>query len=456
MKPATFVEMQERQQRSSDPPASSRLAPDQTGLLSLQRSAGNAAVTSALLSRQPDQTDAALPESDEAAELPVLDPETEQMLNRLFPRQQAATYEVIGGSTGAQSIGNKSGGELTTGALVLWRREHINLDDAYRQSADRSHGRGGNTVEPTRGGGAGTAAGEHWGMLFAAWDYRNRQGRATGEIDIPGVEALARLGNLADVRSMVRRGSPYRRAAEASYDRHDIVENPSASEMFNRVLDAINELDRAGGGQLTVNFQGHGGRGAIDGVDGEVIDRTTLLTLGRMASEQGVHLTFILDTCNVGSAALLAENQEMVNVTEASEHTSPQTQAAIRAMGRPLRTLMDIGLRLNDLATDLRSQRVRNNAERVMARETMTRARTILSELTELSQSHPEISGLVNLRIRALSPDIAFLVLLGRPSVRRRDLLRARESLAPLLDELNFVMDTGVAGLQAIVEADSP
>lgn len=420
-------------------------------VLQLQRSAGNAAVVAALRVQRQEQTGETETGSS-VAEVPQLDPELARQLRELFPDPVAGTYEVIGGSTGAQS----TSGQLTEGALETWRRERIDLDEAYRRSADRSHLRGGRAVYPTRGGGESSGHGVRWGLLLAAWDYQNRQGRPTSEVGIPpnpGVAAPRRETNLYGIQAMLRQGSPYRVAAEASYEHHRIVENPTAIQMDGAIVEEIYALAIAGGGQLTVNFQGHGGRGRIVGVNGGVLDRNRFRRLGEMASRQGVHLTFVLDTCNVGSAALLAENSEMFEVGQDADDLPAEVQAEMQRIGRPLCRLTRLGLRLNDLAMDLRWAKVRTTRERQETVETLVAVRAKLKKISEFCQNHPEMIGAAELPLLAITPDLEFRLLLDDDSFTRRQARDARELLAPLLDRLNEVIGTGVDRLRALTEA---
>lgn len=413
-------------------------------LLRLQRTAGNTAVVAALQVQRQDQDQAAETEAD----VPQLDPALARHLRELFPDQDAGTYQVVGGSTGAQS----TSGELTAGALATWQHEQIDFEEAYRRSADRSHPDGERAVEPTRGGGSSSVRGVRWGLLFAVWDYHNLQGRPTNELDIPGASAPRPASNLSDVRAMLQEGSPYRTAAEATYDHHRVVENPTATEMSSNILDEIVAVSRAGGGRLTVNFQGHGGRGSIEGVDGDVLDRRTLRMLGEMASEQGVHLTFVLDTCNVGSAALLAENTEMANLIEGADDLPPEALAELRSIGEPLVQLTQLGLRLNDLAVDLRWVEVGTAEQRQETRATLEAARAALEDLSAHCRDHPEIIGGPELRMLAIPPEIEFRLLLDAASFTRAQARGSRELLAPLLDRLNEVLSDGVDRLRALTE----
>lgn len=386
-----------------------------------------------------------------------IDPALEAQLRELFPIGQGPGAEVISTSTGAQS----TAGELTIRALRTWRRDRVSLDDAYRSAAEQRLDRvgGGPDVVPTRGGADPPLAPTlQWGVLLAAWDYANLRRRpdaaeAAGIAEYLREDESGHSGNLGDVRAMLRAGSPFMRAASASYGRHIVVENPSASGMTSAIYDAIDQLAEHLGngeqGQLTVNFQGHGGRGEIEGVDGQAVSRTALLGMASYARERGVHLTFILDTCNAGSAALLAENHELFDVAVRAEDAPEETRAALRAAGRGLIPLLQIGLALNDIATDLRFQRLRNDGERAQAVAMLREAARLLDELAPNNENLPRIPGLTQLLLLAVAPRLTFRFIVDRP-FSLRQMRSARESLAPLLDAINDTVSRQVDVLRAI------
>lgn len=446
-------------------------------LARLQRAAGNRAVgamvrhgvpasarppvVGAALARgihRDDTGDDADADVDDPGEIAGLDPALEAQLRELFPIDDGPGAEVITTSTGAQS----TTGELTSRALQLWRREHVALDDAYRQAADEDLapvGGSGPDVVPTRGGAAPPERpAVHWGVLLAAWDYANVRGRedpteASGIAPFLQPEGGGNSGNLGDVRAMLRQGSPFMQAADG-YDRHVVVENPSTAGMTSAIYDAADGLgalvapgQRA---QLTVNFQGHGGGGAIEGVDGEVLERGDLLRAAEYAREQGVHVTYVLDTCNAGSAALLAENREFYDVATRAQDAPPETQAALRAAGQVLVPIFQIGLELNDIATAIRFQRLRNDAERAQAVATLERAIALVEQLDDLRADHPDIPGFPEIGLLGLTPRITFRLLVERGRFSLRRLRDARETLAPLLDAINDLLSDQVDELSAI------
>ena len=419
----------------------------------LQTSVGNRALSASLiqLSRQETEDEDVAP----ASEVPRLDPALEAMLTDLFPETQAESFEVISGSTGAQS----TSGELTASALRLWRREHIPLDEAYRRSADRSLGPRAQPIAPTRGGTEGSATPTtRWGLLLGAWDYQNVMGRSDDRVQIPGSPPDRPSGNLNDIRRMLRDGSPFSRAAAASYDNHRQIENPTANQMSSAVLEATYQL--AAGlapgqtGHLTVNFQGHGGGGAIEGVDGQVLTRTDLRFLATHAAENGVHITYVLDTCNAGSVALLATNEQMVDVHRRGQQLDEPDREELRSRGRPLVPLARHSLALSDIAYEIRWAKVRTPAERSAATSALERARETIATIRQYSLGHPEIEGLPTVNLLALSADISFRLLL-ETRFTQRALRASRETLAPVLDDLNGILQREVASLNRLVNSRS-
>ena len=151
---------------------------------------------------------------------------------------------------------------------------------------------------------------------------------------------------------------------------------------------------------------------------------------------------------------MLAENYELYDIATRAENASPETQAALRAAGRALIPIFQIGLELNDIATELRFQRLRNDAERASAVAKMERAIDLIETLDDHRVYHPDISGFSELGLLALSPKITFRALVDR-SFSLRQMRAARETLAPMLDAINDLLSAQVDEL-ATIAGDAP
>lgn len=442
--------------RNDGPAPSVAVLHGQQGLLRLQRSIGNHAVASLVggstVQREEDEE-----EEDDGSgaedSVPRLDPQLRAQLQALFPIPQGPTYETMTTSTGAQS----TSGELTRDALRLWRRETISLDDAYRRvSREPSLRDGSRRVVPTSGGQEPGEVTVTWGLLLALWDYHNVAGRDEGgsipEVDPPNHR---RASQLADVRAMLREGSPFRRAAESSYDHHEIAENPTAQGMVGAIMDTVdrlaNGLAEGQQAQLTVNFQGHGGWGNLHGVDGRDLGRGQLRSIATYARERGVHLTYILDTCNAGASALLAENEEMVAIADQlPQDMDPQRRAQLAARGAPVSELMQIGHTLSDIATAMRSVRIRNTSERQTARRWLYDLRATLAHLMEFGFRSTDIEGVRDLALSVAEIDARFRRLETGRHLSQVQFRGSRESLAPTLHAINDILGREVDRLHTM------
>jgi hypothetical protein len=438
----------------SHAPRGSRQSVREDAVQQLQRQAGNAAVA-ALLTRRVQRQEAG--DTEASVELPApprLPPDIVALLDRIAAPSGVGGVQALTATTGAQL----SAGEFTHRALDLWRRDHLALDDAYRRSAAETLG----GTRPTQGGDERPArASAHWELLLAAWNYRNAQyraRRARSDIepfllenpdDRPGRRPP---GNLPDIREMLRRGSPYRRAVAASYDHNEIVENPTASAMSAAILGMAERLAQSlpqgGTGRLTVNFQGHGGGGAITGVDDRDIDPDTLLRLAEHAEGLGVQVTYVLDTCNAGACALLAEEQEF-NTAESG--VPPGLQTELAPLASALRQLYRHGESLNDIAYQLRYAS-RNPEETPNAWTWLEIGVDRLQMLQQDLHAHPDIDGFMRLAMLAIPPWTSFGLLQEDMTLTKREVERVRGGLAPLLDEINAVLARGTDTIRARIE----
>jgi hypothetical protein len=138
------------------------------------------------------------------------------------------------------------------------------------------------------------------GLGFLCWDYR-RSG----------------MSDLADVKAYQTPGSAYLKAF-AGMDRSRQIENPTAQGMVDHVVQAVKELAAYSigtpgrgddWGELVVSFQGHGGKGAIYGVDGKRLTPTLLAKLADYAEDYQVSLTLVLDGCFTGQAVEAFQNR---------------------------------------------------------------------------------------------------------------------------------------------------
>lgn len=428
-------------------------------LASLQRAAGNRAVSSLphLLPIQRQSHEAERPRAIARSE--SLDPELAAELQDLFPNPTAPGFEAMTTSTGAQT----TAGELTTAALRLWRRERIDLTTAYRLASSRetlpASDQPGRRIWPASGGTSREGAADprlRWGLLLAVWDYQSWEPQPLPAY-VPADTSRRRSRNLPDIRRLLESGSPFQKAAASSYDRHDTLENPDAQEMVAAIYATVDQmssfLQTGEQGHLTVNYQGHGGGGTVFGADGQGVSRGTLRTAAEYARELDVQVTYVLDTCNAGSLAVMAENQELALAAAAS--TTSQRER-LRARGSTVMALIRVALQLNDCATDLYGPRLMKKDKHGRYWETMDETLRLIALLRELSKANPRIQGLPVASLLAFDPEVRLLVLRDRQSLTRQELDQARVRLAPVLSQLNRTLAREVRLIRAELAQQVP
>lgn len=216
------------------------------------------------------------------------------------------SYEVIAATTQVEN----SQGELTERVTNLWRRKKMRVDDAARHVANNDPQKGdpyamhsGEAVDEDQ-------VGARWAIYLGAWNYR-------GGTD------------LTDIRDHLKKGSPFRKALDGSYDNVVIVRNPTADQMNTRIMDTIIDLfpklQQGNIGELTVYFEGHGGAEGLAGVDWANLTFEDMQSLGRFARDFGIHLTYILDTCNIGSLVNYAQGEQVGDLSDQiSELSGPE------------------------------------------------------------------------------------------------------------------------------------
>lgn len=200
--------------------------------------------------------------------------------------------EVITSTTQAQNMGYQFLSQ-TTG---IWSRQNLSFTEGVREYADQETERG-DRVLPTR-----TIASENiyipqWGINFSAIDYQSWP-------DMPRIAQYT-----------LQQGSPFQRAAASEFD-HMVggagIVDPTASQIRETIMHAINEMQpqliENIPGKLVVFIEGHGGRSGFAGVDENYVTPEEMMTLAQIAQRRRIHITFILDSCNIG--ALVNESNE--------------------------------------------------------------------------------------------------------------------------------------------------
>lgn len=333
------------------------------------------------------------------------------------------SYEVIGATTGAEN----SAGELTAAVNRLWRRnreEPVPLLDLYRQVA-RENTAGRRAPLPVESPASEEVTfAQRWALVWAAADYRL-------------------WGDMPEIAALLRRGSTFQRALRGEFDHIENVRDPNDETMRDTFFDAVLALSHAVPygevGQLVVNFQGHGGGGAIYGVnEGDGLGPDELRGWAEMAQEFHVHVVFILDTCNVGQAVTYAQAELGEELGEDIGSLPPEEQQALtdrmavaRQLGSHVFHLNHFLDRLYDLRRPMFQQAGRDEAQPYFGK--------ISDRLDELAnfvlhppEGAPDLGEIITIAFPA-----SVTALLGHAEPTRRRLFQLRREIAPLLDHLN-------------------
>jgi hypothetical protein len=274
-------------------------------VLSLQRAAGNAALSGLLYLQRQDVGTAEL--SDETAAL----------LDRIFGRPpEVEGYEAIVGAESEQG----STGELTRRADALWRRRRIDFAEAFRQAA----GQRGRAPVSSQTAASNRSYEQRWGLILPVTR------------DVAGVD------------EHLIPGSPFQQALRGSFTRVlPTRRNPSRPEMLSRIANGIHDLwlalSSGGVGQLVVNFQGHGDAGGIFGADGSILRIWDLDSLGRRAAALRVHLVLILDACDSGPLIGTSQEAQLLAALRQTRGQASGRGTPRWALAGPGRVLLNAG-----------------------------------------------------------------------------------------------------------------
>jgi hypothetical protein len=265
-----------------------------------------------------------------------------------------------------------------------------------------------------------------WGLVWAAWDYPS-------------------WGDLPEIAGLLRRGSPFQRALAGEFTNVINVNNPTDSQMRDSLLDATillsQQVPEGGVGELVVNFQGHGGGGRVYGVDeGPGLGPTEMMRRAQMARELGVHIVYVLDTCNVGQAVMFAQ-AEMSQELRRQAGTLPGDQQ--RELTERLDVARTLGTHLaalNRNLSDLYSlRRAAARPDGVEAtRPFFDAIRGVLTELRDYAEGSP--AGAADLGpITELSFEPFTTALVASVDPSRRAIFTLRRQIEPLLDRINDI-----------------
>ncbi|MEM7371807.1 MAG: hypothetical protein AAF587_24540 [Bacteroidota bacterium] len=412
--------------------SSASLSKDRHSIETFQLKDRNSSSLDMIHAHIPLQRQAVTEEEEEDIQL---DSETESMLDEVVGESVTPpSFEVIAATTQAEN----STGELTERITQLWRRKKMRVDDAARHIANS---------DPKRGDPHAMHSGEavesdlvtkRWAIYLGAWNYKGSS------------------SDLPDIRDHLQKGSPFRKALDGSYDKVIIVKNPTADQMnsgvMNAIIDFFPQLQQGNVGELTVYFEGHGGAEGITGVDWSNMSFEDMRSLGQLARDFDIHLTYILDTCNIGSLVNYAQGEQLGDLDEQiSERTGPeqdmleQNRKSIRDIGR---ATYGIGRGIN-LMYWWRKE-LKNPDERARIDSYFDILKTSATNLqTHLNSGAAWLTGEAIDHIESLMEPLQKQInAADGKRINRRILNRLRKKMNPLVDFLNDAIQDSLFSLR--------
>ena len=412
-------------------------------ILQLQRTVGNQAVQQLL------QRDDTIAESDAEAEASaepdVLDEELDRILEEAgfsADAPQAPTFEAITSTT----AGEFSRGELESEIQRLWRREHLTFTEAARTAAqENTIGDRGPRAAQSPDMPAAVPYGQRWSVNLFAADYQQ-------------------WSDLPDIARLMRQGSPFNRALAEEFDNVIPVRNPTTSQMGDAIFNAILGLSAAMNegelGELIVTFSGHGGNGAISGVDGESLEVSDLRSYARVAQDFNIHMVYILDTCRAGILANFAQAEAMGEIAEGiddlpegQQQGAQQSFDVMRTMGRHIAQISGFSIFVGDTQRAFRRQRTTANFQALFERLTQLGERVVRSQQFLDSDAAAGIPNLEQLREQHMDLRWALIAAMdGNRGAGNRALRASAVLLDSMGDALNNMITQSQTGTPQTTE----
>jgi hypothetical protein len=361
-------------------------------------------------------------------------------------RPQVPEFEAITGTTQAQN----SFGNLGDAITRLWQREHLSFIDSAREVASREptnhlpRATQSAPVEASR-----TYQPRH-AVVMVAWNYNH-------------------WGDVPQIRRYLREGSQFQDALRGEFAAVNNFENPTGSGIETNIQNSIQALARQVTpgqiGELLVYLTGHGGSGGIYGIDEVGVSPARLRELAHEASRANVHITYIIDSCNIGEIVNLAQEDTLsalgVSVEAAPEAQREQYRLRFAAL-RDIRTdIQAIGDQVHNLYDSRRT--LGNAATQTAARGFAGHLSNALSRLSDdlLVYGRAANVSTFDLGMRILEPSVESYLLSIPPVITRgrrtpgigdtittQKVNQLRTQLAPIIDLANDLIRTGVQQLR--------
>ncbi|MCU0444718.1 MAG: hypothetical protein MUE85_07340 [Microscillaceae bacterium] len=368
-------------------------------------------------------------------------------------RPQVPEFEAITGTTQAQN----SFGDLGDAITRLWHREHLSFIDSAREVASRpATGRMPRATQSLPIEQSRTYQPRH-ALVMVAWDY-------TSWKDVP------------QIRRYLRQGSRFQEALRGEFATVSNHENPTGNNIVSHIQTSIQALSHQVSpgqtGELLVYLTGHGGSGGIYGVDQVGVTPARLRELTQEAARANVHITYIIDSCNIGEIVNLAQ-QDSLNAMSASVEAAPEARRAqFRERFQALRDIRTDVHAIGDQAHNLYDSRrtLHTTQSQANARIFAGHLSNALSRLADDLLVYGRVANVstFDLGMRLLEPSVDSYLLSIEP-VRQRgrrvagigDTITAqkvnelRNRLAPIIDMANDLIRTGIQQLQTDMRSAS-
>lgn len=327
-------------------------------------------------------------------------------------------FEAIASNTRTQS----SYGELDKRIGHLWRRKKMDFYEAAYKIADEQPLPGdpfATQSNRTEGRDRFTPS---WAVFFGAWDYKK--------------------GNLNEVRRILRKKSNFQKSLKNSYDKVINYENPKESEIREGIGSAKIDLwqvrQEGKTAELMIYFSGHGGHGGVIGVDGGWVAMEEIARAADEARELGIHVTVIIDACNIGEIVDLANEYTIRDLEENAEglNSTNPLQQEIRSLKFYHQFISSVGAIFNSLYNRWGGLKKRKRAfAKVMDRILVKTSELQKFLLGGKSSLHGE--GIDEIEMLSNSLVSAIKKYKRRRKIRKIHLEKIKGKAAPLLDFMN-------------------
>jgi hypothetical protein len=361
-------------------------------------------------------------------------------------RPQVPEFEAITGTTQAQN----SFGDLGDAITRLWHREHLSFIDSAREVASRPPtGRMPRATQSAPVEASRTYQPRH-AVVMVAWNY-------------------TRWNDVPQIRRYLRQGSQFQDALRGEFATVNNYENPTGSQIEINIQNSIQALSRQVSpgqiGELLVYLTGHGGSGGIYGIDQVGVSPARLRELTQEAARANVHITYIIDSCNIGELVNLAQ-EDTLTALGASVEAAPEAQRdQYRLRFQALRDIRTDVQAIGDQAHNLYDSRrtLGNAATQTAARGFAGHLSDALSRLSDdlLVYGRAANVSTFDLGMRILEPSVESYLLSIPPVITRGrrtpgigDTITAqkvnelRTQLAPIIDMANDLIRTGTQQLR--------